>query len=141
VNLRALPFLAAYVHPELVAVEQTQALVHVADSDSSPVNFSQAFRRNSHAVVFDFNQQPAIRLAGAQVNLPAFQARRESVLDRILHHGLQQHAGHERLQSFLVNFLEDLQLVAPEANHFDIQIIVDEFKFLAQRHERLVLAQ
>ena len=77
----------------------------------------------------------------AQMNLSAFEARREPVLDGIFDDRLQQHAGNESFERLLVDFLEDLQLVAAEANHFDVEIVVDELELLAQRHERFVLAQ
>ena len=41
----------------------------------------------------------------------------------------------------IIDFFEDLQLVAAEADHFDIEIVVDEFDLFAQRHESFVLAQ
>ena len=55
--------------------------------------------------------------------------------------GCKQHAGHEGLQRVLVHVLEDLQIIAAEAGHFDIQIIVDKVELLLQRHEGFVLAQ
>ena len=44
-------------------------------------------------------------------------------------------------RAVLVNFLENLQLVAAEADDFDVEIIVDEFELFAQRDEGFVLAQ
>src|SRR5271166_2878025 len=70
VNLRPLPFLAAYIHLELIPVQQTQALVNVANADASAVHRRQALGRNSHAVVFNLNQQASVRLASPQMNLP-----------------------------------------------------------------------
>ena len=63
------------------------------------------------------------------------------MLDRVFNHGLQQHAGDKGVERLFVDLLEDLQLVAAEADHFDIEVIVDEFEFFAQRHKCLVLAQ
>src|SRR5262249_35067483 len=50
-------------------------------------------------------------------------------------------ARHESVQGVFVDFLEYLKLVAAKPNHFDAQIVVDEFKLLSQRHKRLVLPQ
>ena len=44
VNLRSLPFLAVDIHFELVAVEQPQAFVHVADADAAAVNLGKPLR-------------------------------------------------------------------------------------------------
>src|ERR1700693_2806875 len=75
------------------------------------------------------------------MDFAAFEARGESVLDGMFYHGLKQHAGDEGFESLVVNFLEDLKLVATEANHFDVKIIVDEFELFAQRDEGFMLAQ
>src|ERR1700690_2620275 len=75
------------------------------------------------------------------MNLPAFKARRQAMLDGIFDHRLQQHGGDEGGESFFLDFLEDLQFVAAEADHFDVEIIVNEFQLFAQRHERFVFAQ
>ena len=69
------------------------------------------------------------------MNLASFQAGRKTVLDGVFNHGLKQHAGNESLESVLFNFLENLKLVAAEADDFDVEIIVDKFKFFAQRDE------
>ena len=63
------------------------------------------------------------------------------MLDGVLHDRLQQHAGHKGLERALVHVLEDLQIVAAEASHFDVQIIVDKTELFVERHEGLVLAQ
>jgi len=49
--------------------------------------------------------------------------------------------GTKVFESVLVNFLKNLQLVAAEADHFDVEIIVDEFEFFAQGDKGLMLAQ
>ena len=63
------------------------------------------------------------------------------MLDGIFDHGLQQHAGDEGFESVVVHFLEELKLVAAEADDFDVEIIVDELELFAQRDEGFVLAQ
>src|SRR5580704_10038200 len=140
-DLGALAFLAADVHFKLVAVEQAEAFVNIADADSAAVNFSEALGGDAQAVVFDFNEQAALDATGAEVDFAAFEARGETVLDGIFDHGLKQHARDKSFESLVVNFLEDLKLVAAEANDFDVEIIVDEFELFAQRDEGFVLAQ
>ena len=70
------------------------------------------------------------------MNLAAFESRREAVLDGIFDNGLQQHAGDKGIQRVFVDFLENLQFVGAEAGHFDIQVIVDEVEFVAQRAQK-----
>ncbi len=115
--------------------------MHVADADAAAVHFGETFFRNAHAVVFDFNQQAAVRLPRAHVDLPAFHFRREAVLDGIFHHRLQQHAGHKCFERGGIDLFENLQLVSSEADHFDVEIIVNEIDLFAQRHERFMFAQ
>ena len=140
-NLGALAFLAADVHFKLVAVEEAEAFVHVADADSAAVNFGEALGGDAQAVVFDFDEQAAFEVAGAEMDFTAFEARGETVLDGIFDHGLEQHAGDESFESLVVNFLEDLKFVAAETDNFDVEIIVDEFELFAQRDEGFVLAE
>ena len=140
-DLGALAFLATDVHFKLVAVEQAEAFVNVADADPAAVNFSEALGRDAQAVVFDFNEQAAIEMAGAEMDFAAFEARGETVLDGIFYHGLKQHAGDKSFESLVVNFLEDLKLVAAEADDFDVEVVVDKLEFFAQRDERFMLAQ
>jgi hypothetical protein len=141
VDLGALTFLAADVHFELIAVEQAEAFVDVADADAAAVNFGEALGGDAHSIVFNFDQQAAIDAARANMDLASLQTRGEAVLDGVFDHGLKQHAGNESLESVFVNFLENLQLVAAEADYFDVEIIVDEFELFTQRDERFVLAQ
>ena len=46
--------------------------------------------------------------------------------------------GFERLG---IHFLDDLQIVAAETRHFDVEIVVHETQLVLQRHKRIVLAQ
>ena len=41
-DLRALAFLAANIHFELISVKQSEALVNVADADAAAVYFGEA---------------------------------------------------------------------------------------------------
>src|SRR5450755_1372683 len=75
------------------------------------------------------------------MNLAALKARRESVLDGILHHGLKQHAGKKGFERVFINFLEDLEFVAAEANHFDVEIVVNEGQLFAQRNKGFVFTE
>ncbi len=61
------------------------------------------------------------------------------MLDRVLHQRLQQHAGHHHVERCRIEFLHHPQFVRPEAHHLNVEIVVDEFHFFAQRHERSAL--
>jgi len=63
------------------------------------------------------------------------------VLEAIFDHGLQEHAGNEGFESFVVDVFDDVEIVAAEPGNFDIEIVVDELELFAERHECFVLAQ
>ena len=75
------------------------------------------------------------------MDLAALDLRRQPMLEAVLHDRLQQHAGNEDLQGLGADLLHDIEVVAAKARHFDVQIIVNEREFLAERHEGFVLAQ
>src|ERR1700726_1260680 len=92
-NLCALAFLATDVHLELVAVEQTQALMNIADPYAAAVHLGEALRRNAHTVICNLDGEAPLVMMSADVNLAALEARCQAMFDRVLNHGLQQHAG------------------------------------------------
>jgi hypothetical protein len=75
------------------------------------------------------------------LNFSAVELGREAVFQAIFDDGLEKHAGDEGFEGVFVDFLDDIEVVAAEAGDFDIEIVVDEFEFFAQRHERFVLAE
>ncbi len=118
-----------------------QALVHVANADSLHVNLRHAHFGDSHAIIFNFNLHAAVVQSGANANVSAFEFSGKAVLQRIFHDGLQHHAGNEGVEGALVNFLKYLKIFAAEADDFDVEIVVDEIEFFAQRDEGFVFAQ
>ena len=62
------------------------------------------------------------------------------MLDGILNQRLQDHAGHVGFERLSIELLGHTQLLA-EADHFDVEIVVDELNFFAQLHEGLLLVQ
>jgi len=54
------------------------------------------------------------------------------VLDAVLDQRLKQHARNHGFQRRRIEIFDNLELVAPKAHHFNVQIIVDELDFLAQ---------
>jgi len=59
------------------------------------------------------------------------------VLDAVFNQRLQQHAGNHGFERRRIEVLDDLELVASKAHDFNIEVIVDELHFLAQRNERI----
>ncbi len=62
------------------------------------------------------------------------------MLDGVLHQRLQHHGGHHHVESDGIEVFHHAQFVAPEAHHFDIEIIVDELHLIAQVDEGIALA-
>ena len=116
--------------------------MNIANADpSSAVHLGESFRRDSHTVVGNFDRETAIELVRADVNLASLKARAKPVFDGIFDHGLEQHTGNEGIERLGIDLLKDLQLVTAEADHLDIQVVIDEFQLIAQGDERFVFTQ
>src|SRR5258707_13887967 len=77
----------------------------------------------------------------AQINAAAFNLRGQPVFDGILHQRLQQHARDHDIERSGIEFLHYPQLVLSETYDFNVQIVVDEFHFFAQRYEGFAAVQ
>ena len=60
--------------------------------------------------------------------------------DAVLDDRLQEHARHQPVQSFRVDFFDEPQFLA-EAHHLDAHVVVDERQLFPQRREVVGLAQ
>jgi len=98
-------------------------------------------RLHAHAVIFYLDHEPRFDQATAQRNAAAFDFGRKSMLDAVFHQRLQQHAGNHGFKRCRIEILDDLELVPSKAHDFNIQIVVDELHFLAQRNERIRTVQ
>src|SRR5262249_47551763 len=87
--------------------------------------------------VFHFDGDVVFCDVTAQIDATAVNLRRESVFDRILNQRLQQHAGNHDVERCRIKLFYDTELVAAEANNFDVEIVVDEIDFVLQRNERV----
>src|ERR1700688_1876476 len=63
------------------------------------------------------------------------------MLEAIFDDGLQEHAGNEGFESVFVELLDDFEIVAAEPGYFDVEIVVNEFKFFVKWNKGFVLAQ
>ena len=71
---------------------------------------------------------------------PGADLAREAVLDRVLDQRLQDHARHDEVDRVRVDVLHHFQLRS-EADHLDVEVLVDRLELIAQRDEVLVTAQ
>src|SRR6266404_7483274 len=140
-NHRAFAWPALDLQIEIGSVEHVQPLADVAQSDAFDVHVRHLLFGNAHAVVFNFNMQPAVTRCRSQLNFSAAELGRKTVFQTILHNRLEEHAGDKGLEGLFAELLDDFEIVAAEAGHFDVQVIVDELQFFAERHEGLMLAE
>src|SRR5208283_3235870 len=80
-------------------------------------------------------------VTAADVDASRIHLGRKAVLYGVLHQRLQDHAGHKVLERGGLEFLHHRQLVAAEARNFNVEVVVEKLKLLAQRNERVSLAQ
>jgi len=126
---------------EVGAVEDAEPFADVAQANSFYIDVGHFFFGDADAVIFDFNVQAAITIGGAELDFSPVEFWREAVLEAIFDDGLEEHAGDKGFESFFVDLLDDVEVVAAEAGDFDIEIVVDEFELFAQGDESFVLAQ
>src|SRR6266403_5783480 len=126
---------------EIGAVQDVQALAHVAQSDAFDVHMRHFLFGDTHAVVFNFDVQPAVMRGGPQLNFSAAELGRKTVLQTILHNWLEEHAGDKGLEGLFAELLDDFEIVSAKAGHLDVQVIVDELQFFAERDEGLMLTE
>ncbi len=63
------------------------------------------------------------------------------MLDGVLHQRLQEHAGNHHVERGGVEFLHHAELIRSKTDHLNVEIVVDEFHFFPQRHERVRAVQ
>src|ERR1035441_4514494 len=131
----SLPRVAINLHQEVLAVNHLQPLLNVADANSAAVNLRLSLFGNAHAIVDDFHNQAALATLGTQSDGAAFNFRSDAMPKSVLNQRLQKHTGHDHIQGFRINLFADLQLVASESDHFNIQIIVDKTQLLLKRRK------
>ena len=127
-------------HVELVAVEDPQPFVDIANPDATLEYVGHQFRRDADPVVFQLYLQPSAADGAAYPDRSAVDFRTESVLDRVLDQGLQQHAWNEGMQRIDRDLLGNLELIS-EANDFDAQVVVNEGHLLVQWRKRVFLSK
>ena len=119
-----------------VAVNHLQALGDIHHADARARRTAGSRNRHADAVVFHLDDDLACGRPAAKEDAAALYFVGQSVLDGVLHQRLQDHAGNQVVERGGVEFLEDLQLLAPEAHHLDIQVVIEEldlFPAVAQK--------
>src|SRR6516162_6074131 len=135
----SLPLVTVDIQVEVRAIQQAQALANVAQPDSFDIYVRHFFFRDSHAVIFDLDMQPAIAVGSPEINPTAFQFRGQPVLQAVLDNGLKQHAGDKGIERMVIDLFHDLEVVLAEAGDLNVEIIIDKRELLAQGHKSLVL--
>ena len=115
--------------------------VDIDHADAGAGRSTCAGSRHAHAIVFHFDYHAAIGATAANVDAAAIDFVGQAVLDGVFDQRLQNHAGNQMVERGGVKLLHDFQLVAAEARDLDVEIVVEEFEFFAQRHEGVALAQ
>ena len=96
--------------------------------------------RHPQAVVFHFDDGVAVLAEAADGDASAADLARKSVLDRVFHQRLQDHAGHDRVERVGADLFFHLQLRA-EPDDLDVEVFVDRLELLAQRDEMIAAAE
>ena len=139
------------VQPVICAVEIAQAVMDVHQRQTVPrrdvqhvlhtlvgqlpVNFRQPLRGNPHAIV-RYAQRAASRLRRVAGNRqrPFLQARFQPVINRVFHHGLDDETRNREIFERRI-YVENVVEAVREADTDDVQIVVDNGHFLAQRDD------
>src|ERR1700674_342795 len=128
-----------------IFIQHLQPFRNISHADPDAPKTIGAFEQlrcpHAHAVIFHLDHKPRFDHSAAQRNAAAFDLRRKSVLDAVFDQRLQQHARHHSFQRRGIEILDDLELVPSKTYDFNVQIIVDELHFLAQRDERIRTVQ
>src|SRR5258708_3460137 len=140
-DYRTLSGLAVDVQLKVCSVQHAQTLAYIAQPDAFDVDVRQLLFGDADTIVGNLDEQPSVAVRCSQLDFSASQLWREPVFQAILHHRLEQHAGHKRFERGFVDVLHNIQIVFSETRYFDVQVIVDELQLLAQRHKRLMLPQ
>src|SRR5229473_6949009 len=117
---RALTRPALDIQKKIRSVQDPQPLAHVAQPDSFNVHVRHLLFGDAYAIVFNLDAQPPVVVRRSQLDFSAAQLRRQPMFQAILHHRLEQHAGHEGFQRRIVNVFHDVQIVFSESRHFDV---------------------
>ncbi len=121
-------------------VDHLEPLVDVREADSETV-LRALLLRQADAVVLDLDDRASESAPGADDDASAFEAGADSMLDRVLHQGLDDHGGDVGCERFVVDLLLHQELAASEADRLDVEVRVDELQLLLERDEMVLLLQ
>src|ERR1700739_4947511 len=123
-------------HAGGVAIEHLQALRDICHTDTHPCPRAAFFDLSSahtDTVVLNFDDQARVCKAAAKINAAPLHLGGKTMLDGIFNQRLQQHAGNDHIERSRIDILDHAQLVGAKADHFDVEIIVDELEFVPVR--------
>src|SRR5215831_4726440 len=107
----------------------------IANTDSRFVDLSLPALGYSDTIVDDFESKFSSRSPRSQGNGAPSDLGTNAVPYGVLDQRLKNHAGDGHLQGVRVDLLVDPELIGPETQDFDVQIVVDEIDFLLQGHK------
>src|SRR5262245_10365755 len=94
------------------SVDGPEPLVDVAQPDSTPERALKPILGHAQPVVQYFDDRASITEGGSDGNPSLADFARQTVLDRVLHERLENHARHDDVQRFGRNLFVDAQLGA-----------------------------
>ena len=97
--------------------------------------------RDADAVVFDFDDEPAVLEAAAQGDGATGDARLESMLDAVFDERLEQHTGHGNFECGRIDFFGDGEFFSAEAGDFDAEIVLGGGELVAEGDEGIVFLE
>jgi hypothetical protein len=124
----------------LIAVDHSETLADIRQSDAARHRLIQAVEYESHSIVFDLDDGAAVFAMAANRNHARPDLPGEAVLDRVLDERLQDHARHDDIERVRADLLADAKL-GPEANDLDVEVLVDRLQLFTQRDEVLMTAK
>ena len=119
------------LNSECVSIQALQPRSHIGDADSWRRLFPA--RGQARAVVIDAQREHAVRARCRNPYGSSLHSFCDPMFHRVLHHGLQDQAGHLRGKQFRRHVHADLKSLG-ESHFLDVQILLSELQFLSQRH-------
>src|SRR5215472_343740 len=115
---------------ERISVQAFEPRAYVRDPNARRARLPSL--RQVRAIVIDAQSKGPVHLARRDPNCSAMHAFRDAVLDRVLHHRLQDQAGNLRRKQFLGDIHTELKTVG-EARLLDIEILLRELQLFFER--------
>ena len=132
-------------HAGSIAIQHFEPFSHISDSNSALTQpggtLQKLHRSHANPIIFHFDVEMVFCDLAAQIDAATLDLRGEPVLNRILDQRLQQHARHHDIERCRIEFFHNPQFVAPETDHFNVEIVVDEVNLILQWNKSIAAVQ